>query len=133
MPRTGRPTDYNAEFGMKICNMVAEGSNINRIVKIEGMPIRNTIYTWFKKHPDFKDNYLQARKERAEFRFDKIDSIMEDMRAGIIDAAMAKVELDAIKWQSGKEDSNIYGDKHHLEHSGTMTLGQLVMDSYNGK
>lgn len=55
--------------------------------------------------------YMRAREARADARFEKLDEILEDLRSGVIDPQQARVMMDAIKWQTGKEKARVYGDK----------------------
>lgn len=107
----GTHSIYTEDLADKICDLVIEGSNLNKIVALDGMPARGTIYKWFDEHKEFKDKYTRAREARADWRFDKLDEITQDMRKGIIDPSQARVEMDIIKWQAGKENSKNYGDK----------------------
>lgn len=107
----GRPTDYTKELGDELCSLIAAGSNFNRITKLDQYPSHETLYRWLRIHSEFRDNYNMAIKERGHTRFDKLDDVIKDMREKAIDPAMARVELDAIKWQCGREDPKKYGDR----------------------
>lgn len=106
----GAPSTYTIEKADEICNMISRGSNINKITDMEGFPTAATIYNWFEKHPDFLSKYMRAREARANWRADRVDDVLSDMRAGIIDYNQARIEIDAIKWQTGKESPKMYGD-----------------------
>lgn len=108
--KRGRPSGYNKEIADKICNMIAQGSNISKISVLEDMPSYENIYNWMKKHESFFNDYIRARETRADWRADKVDEIMQDMRDGIIDYNQAKVQLEAIKWQAGNEAPKKYGN-----------------------
>ena len=127
MPREpkpiGRPSLYTVELGAAICAEVAEGSNLSRICAQDGRPARDTVYKWLQAHPAFADQYAHAREDRADHRFDRIDDVIVDMRAGTIDSNQARVEIDVIKWQAGKEKPKVYGDKIQTEHSGSISMG----------
>jgi len=107
----GRPTDYTEELADKLCALIAEGSNINKLSKLEDWPERQTIYRWLREKKDFSDNYARALRERAETRFDSLDDVMFELKTKVIDPPTARVLMDAIKWQSGREDPKKYGDK----------------------
>jgi hypothetical protein len=106
----GRPSDYTEELAAEICSLVSDGETINRITKRDDMPSRQTLYTWFNKYPEFLDNYTRAREERADFRFDQVTQVIDDMRNEVIKPEMARIEIDAIKWMAGKEKPKKYGD-----------------------
>lgn len=116
MAKKGRPSDYNKEIGLEICNLVADGENINRISQMDNFPSRVTIYAWFRKHKDFLNNYMRAREDRADARSDRIDDICRRVGEGDLEPNAARIMIDAEKWQAGKENPSRYGDK--VQHTG---------------
>lgn len=77
------------------------------------------------------DDYARACEAIAEHQVDAMESAIADMRNGLIDASMARVEIDTRKWIASKVLSKRYGDKLELDHSGgvevdiTKTLTEL--------
>ena len=126
--KSGRPTDYTADLGDLISDRVASGESLNKICKDDDMPSRDTVYRWLRLHGEFSDNYARAREERAHARFEKIDEVIQDMRDKTIDHNQARVEIDAIKWQTGKESPRHYGDKHVIQHEGIEKLTDEELD-----
>lgn len=105
-----RPSIYTPELADSLCERVAYRP-LNSVCKDDDMPSRETVYGWLHKKPEFLDKYTRARKIRAYARAESLDDVCDDMRAGLIDAAMARVEMDRIKWQAGKENSPVFGDR----------------------
>jgi hypothetical protein len=101
---------YTMDDMAEICRRVSLGENLGQILKDEGMPNRDTVYEWRRKYPDFADMYARAREDRSEVRVEQIQDVIEDMRDGRIDYNVARVQIDVIKWQSGKENRGLYGD-----------------------
>ena len=60
------------------------------------------------------DQYAGALAALAGDQVEKLEQAIQDMRAGIIDAAMARVEIDARKWFASKFLPRRYGDKVQL-------------------
>ena len=114
----GRKSEYNDAIGDRICELVSLGSNLNTITQQDDMPAQATVYKWLADVRPFAENYARARQTRADTRFDRLDQVIADMRAGVIDANQARVEMDAIKWQAGKEKPKAYGDRITQEHTG---------------
>lgn len=106
-----RPTEYTEELAARILDAVANGSNLNRVTAEEWSPIRQTVYKWLRINADFRDNYARAREDRADWRADKIDDICEKVETGELDPQAARVIIDSLKWQAGKEKPKVYGDK----------------------
>lgn len=114
------PTVFSPELGEKICARLAEGLGVTKISRLVGMPNRATIFRWLAAAAaepgdtplaTFLQAYLRAREIRADARYERIDDVIEDMRAKKIDAQQARVEIEAIKWQCGKENQGRYSDK----------------------
>ena len=114
-----RPTDYNEELADEICERVIMRP-LHQVAEDDDMPSESAIYKWLKDQQTFMEKYTRARAIRAFRRAESADQVTEDMRAGLIDAAQARVELDKIKWQAGRENSQAFGDKMSMEHSGSI-------------
>jgi len=109
--KVGRPTDYTTKLGEEICRRVREGETFESIAKDPTMPSKNTLYVWRRKHQEFDDEYARAREERADSRFDEISEIKRQLLDGDIKSDVARVAIDALKWQAGKELPKKYGDR----------------------
>lgn len=96
-------------IGLAVCDKIVEGKSIQTACREMGIGTE-TFYIEMRENPDLQASYTHARSARADARFEKIDDIMDDMRAGEIDPVTAKVMLDAIKWQCSKEKAATYGD-----------------------
>jgi hypothetical protein len=68
------------------------------------------------------DQYARALEALAADQVEKAEQVIEDMRAGVIDAQQARVELDVRKWFASKFLPKRYGDKAEVEHSGNVGL-----------
>ena len=64
------------------------------------------------------DQYARATASLAHYQAERADQCIDDMRAGVIDAQQARVELDARKWFASKFLPKQYGDKVSAELSG---------------
>ncbi|GHH56032.1 hypothetical protein GCM10009090_25120 [[Pseudomonas] boreopolis] len=98
--------------------LIAQGDSVARAAEAEGMPDARTIFRWLATDdPEgklgfeaFRQQYVRAREIRADARFERVDDIMLKVEQGEIDPAAARVMLDAIKWQAGKENAKRYGE-----------------------
>lgn len=127
----GRPTKYSKELGEEICKRIAMGSNIQRLQKMDDMPCGNTFFRWLRENEEFSQDYTRAVTERAHGRFDRIDDIVEEARQGKIDPQIAKLQIDTMKWQVGKEDRLRYGDSHNI--NATLTFNKMQVIKIDGK
>jgi hypothetical protein len=114
-----RPTDYTVDLANQICHYITEGKSLRTIGLIDGMPDAGTILRWIATYDNFRQQYEKATETRAHARFEKIDDTLEEMKAGTLDALKAKVCLDAIKWQCGKENAKRYTDVTRVAHTDT--------------
>lgn len=64
------------------------------------------------------DQYAKALSALAHAQAEALEQAIDDMRSGVIDAQMARVEIDARKWFASKFLPKQYGDKLTTEHTG---------------
>lgn len=64
------------------------------------------------------DQYAKALSALAHAQAEALEQAIDDMRSGVIDAQMARVEIDARKWFASKFLPKQYGDKITQEHTG---------------
>ena len=57
------------------------------------------------------DQYARGLTALAHSQAEALEKTIDDMRAGVIDAQMARVEIDARKWFASKFLPKQYGDK----------------------
>lgn len=114
----GRPSSFNPETAERLCMLIAQGDSVAKAAEADGMPDARTVFRWLATDdPDgnlgfeaFRQQYMRAREIRADARFERVDEIMEKVASGAIDPAAGRVMMDAIKWQTGKENAKRYGD-----------------------
>ena len=113
MSKTGRPSNYTQELAEDICLRVMSRS-LYKVVRDDGMPNRDTIYTWLNKYKDFADNYARACMLRREERFEALEEIPDIEE----DVQRARLKVDVLKWQLSKEEPRKYGDKIDMTTNG---------------
>lgn len=115
----GRPSLYSDELATEICTRCVMDS-LHKVAQSEDMPAESTIYLWLVEHGEFSEKYARAREARAFRRAESVDGIMEAVREGRLDPTAGRLLLDAIKWQTAKENSKAFGDKvQHANADGT--------------
>jgi hypothetical protein len=72
------------------------------------------------------EQYARAVIALARDQTEKLDQVIEEMRAGEISPEIAKIEIDARKWFASKLDKRTWGDKVAVEQSGSVTLNRGV-------
>ena len=121
-----RPVRFSPEVGDRVCMRIAEGRSIRQACLGDGLPTMRTFMRWLATadvaDPDrpadepgpyeaLRQHYARAREMRADARFEELDHVLYLARTGKMDAQTARVHLDAIKWQTGKEAPKKYGEK----------------------
>ncbi len=110
----GRPSSYCEEIAREICDRIVQGQSLRTIAEDPDMPSTSCMMTWMAKYPTFQEHYVRARDTRAHARFERLDQVIEDMRNGLIDAHVARVEIDTLKWMCARENVKKYGDRIEL-------------------
>ena len=109
---SGREGSYCPHVGGLICDRLALGMSLRQACALEGMPGETTVYGWLRRHPDFLEAYGRARVLQAHRRFDQVWEIAE--AADRESAFLAKVRIDAARWQASRLAPKRYGLKAEL-------------------
>lgn len=82
---------------------------------------------WKKLYPEFRDLVDEARRDRGERFFDKIEETVEETGTDEDEIALARLKVDAYKHLAGVSDPGKYGTKTQV--SGTIGVARLVVDT----
>jgi hypothetical protein len=74
----GRPVEYTAEIGRKICERILNDESLRAVCADPGMPDRETIRHWLAQHQDFRRSYDLAQGMLLQFLEDEILEIVDD-------------------------------------------------------
>lgn len=91
------------------------------------MPARSAVYEWLATDKDFADMYARAREVQADFMDEKILAVADKTTAK--NANASRVRIDAYKWRAAKLKPKVYGDLQKVEHSGSIGIEALVIQS----
>ncbi len=136
----GRPSTYSEEIAAEICGRLAAGEALTHICRDEHMPAVITVYAWQLRHPEFASSYARAREDQADTYADEIVCIADEVqigetttvRDGVVEKVTgdmvqrSKLRIDARKWVAAKLKPRRYGDRIQTEHSGSITIEDLV-------
>lgn len=111
-PGGGRRDTYCPHVGALICERLALGMSLRQACALEGLPGETTVMGWLQRHPDFLEAYGRARVLQAHRRFDQVWEIAE--AADKEGAYLAKVKIDAVRWQASRLAPKRYGLKADL-------------------
>jgi DNA-binding NarL/FixJ family response regulator len=108
-----------------MCDHIAEGDSVQTAAKLVGVAYK-TFYNILAQGDEsiyantLIQAYARARKCRADARAEQIDEIVRRTMLPkdaeeYLEPNAARVVIDAIKWQAGKENNARYGDRLAIE------------------
>lgn len=115
-----RPTDYTQDLADQICEELAIGRSLRSVCGDEGMPTVKTIFNWFRKYPEFLQQYARAKEESADAMAEEIldlsDGAISVIKGGPEKKSSAlaqavRLQVDTRKWIMSKMKPKKYGDK----------------------
>ncbi len=112
------------EYFFKI---ISAGENTRAAADFIGLST-NKINGYIKGHPELSERYEEARQLRAEFHAERIEKIANDVETGEMDAAAARVSLDARKFLASRFNPDRWGDKQRVDLTVT-DMNALYMDA----
>lgn len=90
------------------------------------MPCAATILRWLGDNMEFRDLYARVRELQTEAMAHEILEIADDVSG---DVQRDRTRIDARKWLMSKLLPKKYGERAEIEHSGHVTLAELVLAS----
>jgi hypothetical protein len=116
--KQGRPSAFTQEIADEICERLAHGETLRKMVLDDHMPASCMIYRWLDNNESFREQYAQARVRQADYYAEMII----DESFGAHDAQIGRLRMDALKWASSKIAPKKYGDKIELESNNNQNL-----------
>ncbi len=104
----------------QIADRMMDGMSLRSICSKDDMPPKTTVLRWLNQDGsnELVTTIARARGLQADAKFDQVDEILEDVRAGALNPQAANVMIRAIQWQTSKLNPKRYGDKVFQELSG---------------
>lgn len=121
--KRGRPTGYTPELADEICNSIASSSKGTKRLCKENQhwPCQDTLFSWLKHHPEFSEQYAQAKRCQIEVFIDEIldiadgssqDEMINEQGSVICNSefiARSRLRIDTRKWLAAKLVPRVYG------------------------
>ena len=122
-----RKSGYTPELGDRIIALMSEGKSLRDIAKEPGMPDAAQLCRWADKaelsDQEFPQRYARARIFGCHAQFEQIREIEDQVLAEeFSDPQNARIALDSIKWRLSKMLPGVYGERTHIEHSGSLKV-----------
>lgn len=122
-----RPSEYNFDLCVEICNRIADGENIKRILDSKDeFPSFPTWCKWKRENAELLNLYVNSIQDKGESVDAQIDEIWEGCKQGLYDASVANVLIQTLKWKASKYYPKMFGDKVQQEHSGEIKTSPIV-------
>jgi hypothetical protein len=116
--KIGRPSGYNEDIALRICERLACGEPMKRICADPDMPAYTSVLKWQREHAEFSDLTARAKLEGTHALADECLEIADNPE---IDTQDKRVRIDTRIRLIGKWHSRAYGDRLDLnakvEHS----------------
>jgi len=106
----GRPSDYNPENAILICEKIAAGMSLRDICSLENMPDKSTVFRWLYLSSEFKDLYACAREAQSEVYAQDMTDLADNCHLSPEAINKAKLQIDTRKWIASKLKPKKYGD-----------------------
>ena len=114
-----RLTEYNYDLCVDICNELANGQNIKRILNSnDKYPDWTTFRRWKQNNEELRTLYINSQQDKAIALENELDDLRDLLTAKEIDASTYNVLAQTIKWKMAKFYPKVFGDKVQQEHSG---------------
>tara|TARA_R100001086_G_scaffold248358_1_gene185115 strand:+ start:8818 stop:9417 length:600 start_codon:yes stop_codon:yes gene_type:complete len=118
---------YSRKMASQIIERFIEGETISSITRYPDMPDRKSIYRWIAKHPEFKAEYEEAKKLRADCFHDKAIAEAEGA-TDPDDVRLHKLKIDTYKWAAGVGNPNEYNPRPKEENTGNIFIINTGID-----
>jgi hypothetical protein len=118
----GRPSEFTQEAADLICEEIAKGRSLRVICADDGaefdrLPHERTVYRWLEAEENdaFRQQYARAREAQADGKFEQTWDIAQTATTESVQ--VARLQIDVLKWQSGKLAPKKYGEAVQMKHT----------------
>lgn len=102
----------------EICTRLASGESLRSICASNNLPTISTVMLAVVQDRDgFRNKYTQAREAAGYAHGDGVIEVVEMVRAGVIDAQMARAMMDGLKWAAERMAPKAHGAKQTIDHT----------------
>ena len=107
-----RLTEYNYDLCVEICNELANGQNIKRILDSnDKYPDWTTFRRWKQNNEELRTLYVNSQQDKAIALENELDDLRDMLTAKEIDASTYNVLAQTLKWKMAKFYPKVFGDK----------------------
>jgi hypothetical protein len=111
-----RLTEYNFDLCIEICNELADGQNIKRILNSnDKYPDWTTFRRWKQNNEELRTLYINSQQDKAIALENELDDLRDMLMAKEIDPSTYNTLAQTLKWKMAKFYPKVFGEK--LQHS----------------
>jgi len=121
--KQGGQTAYTPEAAEAILEGIAGGKSLRSICKRPGMPSPKSVRRWVMNDTPkgFAPRYARARDMGVDAMVDEAMAIAHRDSSDAGQVARDRLIVDTVKWYASKVAVNRWGDRLHVDLSGTIT------------
>jgi hypothetical protein len=108
-----KPKVYSPLLADEVCAMVLEGQGIKEALSKVGLTYREYVQ-WKRLYPEFGEMVDEARKDRAELFFEKLEEVAETTGADEEEVGLGRLKADIYKHLAEVSDSSRFGKKTQI-------------------
>lgn len=114
-----RLTEYNYELCIEICNELANGQNIKRILDSNSSyPDWTTFRRWKQNNEELRTLYISSQQDKAIALENELDDLRDLLSSKEIDHQTYNVLAQTLKWKMAKFYPKVFGDKTDITSGG---------------
>lgn len=107
-----RLTEYNYDLCVEICNELANGQNIKRILDSnDKYPDWTTFRRWKQNNEELRTLYINSQQDKAIALENELDDLRDMLKSKEIDASTYNVLAQTLKWKMAKFYPKVFGEK----------------------
>lgn len=112
----GRPSEYNYNLCLEICEQVSLGKNIKQVLDSKNeYPSFPTFCKWKRENEELLNLYVNSIADKAEMVDAQIDEIWEGCRIGNYEPSVANILIQTLKWKAAKYYPKVYGENKNVD------------------
>jgi hypothetical protein len=114
-----RLTEYNFDLCLLICEEVANGDNIMRILeKNNNYPSWSTFRRWKRDNEELRTLYINSQQDKAEALEKEMDDYRDMLISKEIDPSTYNTLVQTLKWKMAKFYPKVFGEKTDITSGG---------------
>jgi hypothetical protein len=114
-----RPSEYNIEVCILICEEIAKGGNIMQVLDSnDKYPSWSTFRRWKRDNEELRTLYINSQQDKAEALEKEMDDYRSMLLSKEIDASTYNTLVQTLKWKMSKYYAKMYGDKTDITSGG---------------